>query len=419
VSGRSAQVVVVGAGPAGAVTALLLARAGHDVALLDRALFPRPKPCGDCLSAAATGLLERLGLLPEVEAAAPAQLRGWRIHAPSGEWFDGAFPPAGAAALALPRERLDSILARAAERAGALLLQGVRVTGVERDGAGAVTGVAATGADGRPLTMGARLVVGADGLRSVVARRLDLVRRAPRLRKLSLTAHARGPVLSGARGEMHVIDGACLGLAAVEAGTDPLCNLTLVVDAARFGAGAARDPLAFFHAMLTEFPALRGRLERLRLEPHADGRMLLASGPFDWTMRHTVLPGAALVGDAAGYYDPFTGQGIFQALAGAELLAAEADAALRAGQRESPLLREYARERQRRVRGARILQRVVEAVLSRPRLANAAIAHLRRSRKLADAVVAVTGDLTPATALLRPSLLLTFLGPPGSAEVVG
>jgi flavin-dependent dehydrogenase len=146
--------------------------------------------------------------------------------------------------------------------------------------------------------------------------------------------------------------------------------------------------------------------------------MLLASGPFDWTMTHTVLPGAALVGDAAGYYDPFTGQGIFQALAGAELLAAEADAALRAAGGRPPLLREYARERRRLVRGPRALQRVIEAVLSRPRLANGAIAHLGRSRALADALVAVTGDLIPAADLLRPRVLLTFLAP-GTAEVVG
>lgn len=407
------EVVVVGAGPAGAATALLLARAGRDVVLLDRSRFPRPKPCGDCLSAAATHILRRLGVLDEVIAAAPAQLGGWRIHAPAGHAFDGAFR--GATALALPRQKLDGILANAAARAGARFLQGMHVTGVE---IGDAATVSATDENGDSLRIDAPLVVGADGLRSVVARRLGLVARAPRLRKLSLTAHVRGVRGLGSRGEMHVIEGACVGLAPVEAGPDPLANLTLVADSARFGATASGDAVAFFLQMLRGFPALRGRLDGIDLQPHPDGRALLASGPFDWVMRETVLPGAALVGDAAGYYDPFTGQGIFQALAGAELLAEEAEGALARGL-PRPLLKHYAKRRARLVRGARALQRLIEAVLSRPGLANAAIERLARARPAADALVAVTGDLAPAAALLRPRVLLTFLAPNSRAEVAG
>jgi len=429
----SADVVVVGAGPAGSATALLLARAGHDVLLVDRAAFPRAKPCGDCLSAAAGAVLERLGVLGDIESAAPARLAGWRIHAPNGHWFDGAFPPrrggagatdtppssaAGAcAALALPRERLDALLLGAAQRAGARLLE-ARISDVIPPDQGGGPILHGRGPDGAALSVRARLVVGADGLRSIVARRLGLVRREPRLRKLSLTAHAHGipglaldvsgtpPTLM--RGEMHVSDGACVGVAPVQSGPD-----SLVVDARRFAAQVADDRRGFFRAMLGRFPALRGRLERLTLVPHAGGRRLLASGPFDWSMREVVGPGVALVGDAAGYYDPFTGQGIYQALASAELLAQEADAALWAHGSGGalPALVEYARRRSELLRGARALQRGIEAVLSRPWLANAAIARLGRSREAADALVAVTGDLRPAGSLLDPRLVLGVLVP--------
>ena len=338
---------------------------------------------------------------------------GWRIHAPSGAFFQARFGAGDHAsgtpeALAIPRERLDGILVAAAERAGALFRGGAHVTDILRH-EGAVTGVTGRGQDGRPFEVRARLVVGADGLRSVVARRLGLVRREPRLRKISLTAHMRGVVgASTGIGEMHLAPGACLGLAPVEDAPDPLWNVTLVVDGRLYGDAVAADPVALFRSALEWFPMLRGRLRGARLVPDGRGRLLLTSGPFDWSMRQVIEPGAALVGDAGGYYDPFTGQGIFQALASAELLAGEAERALRQGQ-HAPLLRGYARRRRRLLGGARRLQRLIEAVLARPALAEIVIERLRRAPTVADALIGVTGDLAPARSLLDPRLLLGFV----------
>ena len=408
--------VIVGAGPAGSATALLLARAGHEVLLLDRRDFPRAKACGDCLSPEAARVLDRLGLLADVLAARPARLRGWRIISPAGHAFGATFAfaangdPRVETAISLRREILDAVLLAGAWRAGAEVRTGVHVTELLRDARGQVNGVEARDHEGSALRVHARLVVGADGLRSIVARRLGLVRRAPRLRKLSLTAHVRGVAGLGRFGEMHLAAGACVGVAPVEEvdGDDvaatPLANLTLVVDADRFGRDVARDPLAFFSHTLTRFPALASRLPPL--EPPLP---LLASGPFDWPTRTVVADGAALVGDAAGYFDPFTGQGIYQALASAELLAEEADRALRSGDVSAHALRRYAARRHRALREARLLQHLIDHVIRRPALADAAIRRLARAPAAAAALIAATGDLLPPRRLLSPAIALSFL----------
>ncbi|MGH7529034.1 MAG: NAD(P)/FAD-dependent oxidoreductase, partial [Gemmatimonadales bacterium] len=287
------DVVVVGAGPAGAATALLLARSGARVLLLDRARFPRDKPCSEYLSPGATRVLERLGggVLAAVAAAAPARLAGMKIVAPSGASVVGRFEQSS---YALPRTRLDLILRQAAERAGAEVREGVKVEDLLHD-RGAVGGVVATTAAGSAEPYRARIVVGADGLRSVVARRLRLVRRSlPR--RVAFSAHVADARDVRDLGEMHVGRHGYVGLGPIG---DGLTTVALVVPAADAARGRR------FFAELDAFPGLAGRFDPARLV-----RPVLATGPFAQWSRRPAARGVALVGDAAAFFDPFTGQGI-------------------------------------------------------------------------------------------------------------
>ncbi|HSU17804.1 NAD(P)/FAD-dependent oxidoreductase [Longimicrobium sp.] len=384
------EVVVVGGGPAGSATAAWLASAGHDVLVLDRARFPRRKPCAECVNPAGVAALRRLGAWDAVRAAGPARLDGWRIGALGGRSFDGCFPGA-VHGVGIPREVLDDILLRHAESRGAEARTGLRVTGLLRDAHGRVTGVRAHG-DGGEWEIAARLVVGADGLRSVVLRRLGLLARRPKLRKLALTAHVAGFDGAPARGEVHVSGrGACLGIAPVGGG---LANVTVVVPEER-SKEVAGDPGGYFDAALVRygFPQLR-RVDEV-----------IATGPFDCPIRSAVADGALLVGDAAGYYDPFTGQGIYRALRGGELAADAAHAALRAGDTSASALAPYERARRAAFGPGERMQRIVEAFVSRPRLLGAVARRFTARPALADAVIRVTGDVSPVGSLFTPRVL--------------
>lgn len=398
--------VIIGAGPAGASAATHLARAGLHVTLIDRATFPRAKACGDCLSPGANPLLDRLGVLDAVRASGAA-LRGWRVFAPSGTHFEARFDrittdPLLARACAVDRTRLDSILLDAARLAGVEVLNARVMDIVSGDDFHAVI----CQDEHDRYTVRGRLLVGADGLRSIVSRRCGLIGRPPRLHKASLTAHTRVHADALECGELHVIDGACVGIAPIERATadsqsTPHCNVSLVVDSSRFGRDIAADAHAFFAAMLHRFPGLRGRL----VEPP---EKLLGSGPFDRPTRSVVANGVALVGDAAGYFDPFTGQGIYHALAAAEHLAACANDAFRTGSPRRPLAR-YARRHAALVRGSRRVQQMIDRVCANPALLNRVVSALDHSPRVAERLTAVTADILPARCLLSPALVLTFL----------
>ncbi|GEM_PF-36250 len=417
-SGRSgaagpADVVVVGAGPAGSSLAARLAAEGVRVVLLDERSFPRSKPCGDCLSPGATPLLEELGVLEELMRETTARLDGWKLQAPGGARFEGRFGKDAEGrrvrGLALPRLQLDAALLRAAARAGADVREGVRVVDLAwREGR--VAGVLVRRSDGREATLPARLVAGADGLRSTVARRMGGVRRGRR-RKLALVArYADGPAVAPGTtlGEMRVSAEGCSGLAPLGGGR---WNVTVVVPASKAPAVAAGRG-AFLECRLRAYGVAK------RLAGARRVGAIEVTGPFEVVPRRVAGPGAFLVGDAAGYFDPFTGQGIYRALATGRLAAAHARAALGAGSEadERALDRRYARELEGLLAPSRHVQRLIDFVVGRPALMDAAAWLLARRRGLADLLVDVTGDILPAGEMLEPRRLAFALFHGGRGE---
>jgi flavin-dependent dehydrogenase len=314
------DVLIAGAGPAGSLTALRLARAGARVLLVDRARFPRDKLCGDTLNPGALRLLDGAGLRTRVEAVSHP-LEGMLITGNGGVHVRGTYGP-GLFARALTRRVLDQLLVDAAIAAGVQFQDGVRVDGPlvdETGGRPTVRGavLCRCGGPASRLRVPARVTIAADGRHSTLAFALGLASHPPAPRRWAVGAYFEGLAGLDTVGEMHVRGPHYIGVAPI--GGAGLANVCLVTPARE---GFA-DPARLLERHVAADPVLGPRaVEARRVTAPA------ILGPLAVDARAAGVPGLLLAGDAAGFIDPMTGDGLRFALRGAELAADVALAAL-------------------------------------------------------------------------------------------
>jgi flavin-dependent dehydrogenase len=323
------DVVVVGARPAGASTAMLLARAGHRVLVLDRSAHGSDTLSTLAIMRAGVLLLERWGVLDRATTATPP------LHSVTFDYGDRPPVRVGVAApLYAPRRTvLDAALADAAAEAGAEVRRGVTVTGLTRAVGGCVTGVVVREPDGREAEVRARLVVGADGRRSVVARDVGApVTLQGTVAASTIYTLVRGLETDGL--EWLYGPGASAGIIPT---TDGEACVFVGTDADRFARELRFDMPGAFAELLA------------RVSPSAAERVAAAerTGPYrgfpgqpGW-LRRPHGPGWALVGDAGYFKDPATAHGIADALRDAHLLARAADEGLSGRRRMAAAMADY------------------------------------------------------------------------------
>ena len=318
------DVVVVGGRVAGSATAMLLARLGHDVVVVDQASFPSDTVSTHSIARSGVVQLRRWGLLDEVlDSGAPA-IRQVTFNAGGESVTRTIKDKAGVDLLVAPRRYvLDTILAAAAERAGAEVRPGVTVTGVQRDGRGRVVGcpgmiAPAPGSRSVPATSSAPTACGRGSPALVGA----AINEAGPAGGAAQYAYYAGIPWSGI--EFFVAERSFAGVFPTHDGQACIwvCNPSADARAVRRRTGSRVE--AFGQLLERSAPQLAERLRQARRTSPVQGMLRQPN-----QLRQAFGPGWALVGDAGYYRDAITAYGISDAFRDAELLAVALDQALR------------------------------------------------------------------------------------------
>lgn len=382
----SPDVLIAGAGPAGSIAALVLARAGVRVQLVDRARFPRDKLCGDTINPGALAMLDRLGVSAGVRSRA-TPVTGMLVTGPGGARVVGAYGQ-GFRGAAFTRRELDVLLLEEATRAGAHFDAGVVVRAplMAADGS-RVVGVRVA-ANAQEHDLHARVVIAAEGRHSRLAFGLGLSGFAAAPRRWAFGAYYVGVAGLSTMGEMHIGHDGYIGVAPLADGIVNVCvvrELRSVLRAQRVDIDRVIET-----AVLADV-SLRDRFSQAQcVSP------VTVLGPLAVEARAAGVPGLLLAGDSAGFVDPMTGDGLRFAIRGAELAAAAAIRELETGQ---PAHTRLLAERQREFAGKWRVNRVLRSLVGSPASVRLAAAVSSRWETPVKTLIAVAGDLAVARRL--------------------
>lgn len=378
----SPDVLVVGAGPAGSVAALVLARAGASVQLIDRAAFPRTKLCGDTVNPGTLAISDRLGLGGAIRAHA-RPMTGMLVTGPGGATIAADYPD-NLCGAAIERRDFDLVLLNAAVAAGVDFLPAVQALAPLMTARGSRVAGVRVRHGARASDLRARLVIAADGRSSRVAAALGLIRFAASPKRWAFGAYFTDVGRVTSRGEMHIRADGYIGVAPLPGG---LTNVCVVRELQNLRGSRACIKKTFAQAIEAD-PPLRGRFAEAR-----QASAVTSLGPLAVEATAVGCPGLLLAGDAAGFIDPMTGDGLRFALRGGELAA---EAALVELDRGAPAHERLRAGRTREFAGKLRLNRALRSLVASPRAVGLAAAVASRWGLPVRFLIGVAGDVSLA-----------------------
>jgi flavin-dependent dehydrogenase len=291
---------------------------------------------------------------------------------------------------------LDAALVRRAVAAGARFEPECPVEELVREGV-RVVGVRCRRIRTAPRELKATIVLAADGANSRAARRTGLRSEEPD-RRFALVGHFRGVSCGLEEVEMHGLGWGYCGFALNAVGEATAAMVVRATELARMQ-GRARE---FFQERLSLFSHIHAALGSAELI-HGP----LVTGPVGTRSRRRALPGLLIIGDAAGFFDPFTGRGITRALRSGRAAALAAEALL-AGDAERHVLHWFERE-WCRIDAPRAVERIIRSVVDSPPLLRYAVQRFQQEPELGRILLGVAGDLLPPASVLNAGYLRRLL----------
>ncbi len=330
--------IVVGGGPGGSTTATFLAKEGLRVLLLDKAVFPRDKPCGDAISGKSATVLREMGIDGLVEDADHIVALGVLFSSPEGRTVQIPFPtdvdPEGiknskkynyvTPGYVSRREVYDNVLFQHAKSQKTVdTIEGFHFTELVQEN-GSVVGVTGKGGSGDEATFRAKVVVGADGAMSLVAQQTGAFERDPEHWVGAYRSYFKGVTGMTDDIEIHFVDDVLPGYFWIFPLDNGLANVGIgVLESEIKKSKDSKRPINMRNSMyklIAEHPMFRHRFTNATEDPASRKGWLL---PLGSKHRPMVGNGWALVGDAAALIDPFSGEGLGNAMVSGRLAAKE------------------------------------------------------------------------------------------------
>jgi menaquinone-9 beta-reductase len=328
------DVIVAGAGPGGSTTAAFLARAGYKVALFDKEKFPRDKPCGDAISGKSVRVLDALGLIDEVEKSPMALANGVRFTSPKGTELVVPFPKPKASAERVAmgkdpfnepgyvcrREVYDNLVFKAAKKSGAKTFEKTPVEKALMEDGRAV-GVQTT--NGKQYH--ADVVVGAGGALCPVARSVGSYERDPKHWVAAIRVYWKDIKDVDDNIEIHFVDDVIPGYFWIFPLDNGLANVGIGMREDYVKQNGKHDLKRLLKHCIEEHPMFKKRFEDAEEMVGSQRGWIL---PLGSTRRKIHGDGWVTVGDAAGLIDPFSGEGIGNAMLAGQIASQTIDTAL-------------------------------------------------------------------------------------------
>jgi len=398
----SYDIVIIGGGPAGASAALFLEKKGYCIALLDQAVFPRDKVCGEFISPGADDIFSDLGVLESVNALNPTRLCGVALSAYESSYLQVDYPKTvdgrTMTSLSLERSMLDNLMINQVRNSNIQLMEGFKVTDLLFDGAN-VCGVKGHDATKKRFSIKAKVVIDGGGRNSISLRRLNLRRGSPGKGKIALAAHWEGVKGLGRYCYMHISPPGYTGIAPVGGNR---ANVVLVVDRNNL-VGVNIDQ--FFMRTV-----LGNRLRKRMLEDGAPVEQIRTVDSLAYSVKKTRCGGLLLVGDATGFIDPFTGEGIYLSLRSSQLAVGVVENAFDKSDFSSRQLQSYDLIRKKEFREKYILSKVFQCLIYKPYFCDRVVETLAIQKELSSLLVGVIGDYMPANKVVCFKYLLRLFG---------